>query len=139
MTELKNSFYSCLDPKVVAPQSEQHALITQTAIDNEGLVVFYGAEDYFCASNQPFIYNKLKRTPNLDGVIFFTINQFCYGEEINMKLILEIIELGLSVHFAREKLNILDFESFCEHFLEMRAYAHAQKKGALHENPGITG
>ena len=137
MTELTKSFYSCLDPKIVAPQSEQHTLITTIAAENGGLVVFYGAEDYFCAAKQPFIYNKLKRTPNLDGVIFFTINQFCYGEEINTKLILDIVQLGLSVHFAREKLDILDFESFCEHFLEIRAYAHAQKRGTLHENPAF--
>ena len=50
--------------------------------------------------HQPFIYEKLCRTPKIDGVIFFTIDQFCYENTFNIDLIRKIIELKISIHFA---------------------------------------
>lgn len=116
------SFYSCLDPFVVAPQSEQHMLINQKAAAENGKVVFYGAEDFFAAQSQPFILFKLKRTPNIDGVIFFTINQFCYGNTLNLKLLHQILELNISVHFAREFFSILNFKELEDKYIELLAY-----------------
>ena len=40
-------FYSCLDPFVTAPQSEQHLMINKKAAKENGKVVFYGSEDFF--------------------------------------------------------------------------------------------
>lgn len=116
------SFYSCLDPFVVAPQSEQHMLINKKAAAENGKVIFYGAEDFFAAQNQPFILFKLKRTPNIDGVIFFTINQFCYGNTLNLKLLYQILKLNISVHFAREFLSISNFKQLEDRYIELLAY-----------------
>lgn len=116
------SFYSCLDPFVVAPQSEQHTLINKKAAAENGKVVFYGAEDFFAAQSQPFILFKLKRTPNIDGVIFFTINQFCYGSRLNLKLLYQILELKISVHFAREFFSILNSNQLEDKYIELLAY-----------------
>ncbi|MDA8675830.1 hypothetical protein N9M53_03975 [Alphaproteobacteria bacterium] len=128
---MKKNYYSCLDPKVVAPQAEQHDLISRTAANNDGKIVFYGAEDYFVSAIQPFIYDKLLRTPNLDGVIFFTLNQFCYGEKMNFELLIKILNLGLSVHFAREKISLFSFDDFKQSYIQLRSYAHTQKHGFI--------
>lgn len=118
---MKN-FYSCLDPLVTAPQSEQHLIINKMASKENGKVVFYGSEDFFLAQSQPFILFKLKRTPNLDGVIFFTINQFCYGKSFNLNLLCQILNLKLSVNFAREYLTISNAYELREKYIEILAY-----------------
>ena len=48
---------------------------------------------FWTTKHQPFIYEKLRRTPKIDGVIFFTIDQFCYENTFNINLIKKIIEL----------------------------------------------
>ena len=126
------SFYSCLDPFVTAPQSEQHMLINQQAAKENGKIVFYGSEDFFVAQTQPFILFKLKRTPNLDGVIFFTINQFCYGKTFNLNLLCNILDLGISVHFAREFLKISNFEQLEDKYIELLAYYKSTFKNEQH-------
>ena len=122
-----NSYYSCLDSLLTTPQAEQHYWIKQMAEKKNGQVVFYGAEEYFVSNFQPFILNKLKRTPNLNGVIFFTIDQFCYGEKLNISLMIEIIKTGLSIHFAREKISILNNNQLEEQYLELLSYYHCKK------------
>ena len=122
-----NSYYSCLDSLLTTPQAEQHYWIKQMAEKKNGQVVFYGAEEYFVSNFQPFILNKLKRTPNLNGVIFFTIDQFCYGKKLNISLMIEIIKTGLSIHFAREKISILNNNQLEEQYLELLSYYHCKK------------
>ncbi len=130
MSQLK-SFYSCLDPFVTAPQSEQHNLINKMAHSETGKVVFYGSEDFFVAESQPFILFKLKRTPNINGVIFFTINQFCYGQTLNTNLLNEILNLNISLHFARENISIYDFNDLERIYLELLGYFQSTFKTNL--------
>ncbi len=125
------SFYSCLDPFVTAPQSEQHMMINKKATEENGKVVFYGSEDFFVAQTQPFILFKLKRTPNLDGVIFFTIDQFCYVKSFNLNLLCQILDLNISVHFAREFLNILDLEDLENKYINLLAYYQSTFKNEI--------
>ena len=51
------------------------------------------------------IYIKLKETPGLDGVVFFTALQFSYGGKFNIKLFNKLINNNYEVHFARENLS----------------------------------
>lgn len=99
------SFYSCIDAYLPAPQPEQHLVIREKAKKEGGGIIFYGAEEYRSAAAQSFIVPKLKRTEGLDGVVFFTLNQFRYGNELNIKRMYEILDLGLELHFAREDLS----------------------------------
>lgn len=131
-TMSSKSFYSCIDPRVIAPQPEQHKMIKSMATDLGGKVVFYGSEDYFCAERQPFIFLKLSRTPDIDGVIFFTFDQFTYGRNLNSSLIKEILNLGISINFARENISILTLTDFHRNFILYRGYHQAKKfKSAL--------
>ena len=116
------SFYSCLDPFVIAPQVEQHNLIKGMAKKENGKIVFYGSEDFFVAQSQPFILSKLKRTPDINGVIFFTLNQFCYGENFNLGLLYDILDLKISIHFARESFSIYNVTDLEEKYIELIGY-----------------
>jgi hypothetical protein len=123
-------FYSCIDAYIPSPQPEQHALIARKANKEGAAIVFYGAEEVRVAKEQPFILYKLKRTPGLDGAIFFSIYQFCYGEKFNLKLIFDILDLGLSIHFAREDLSLYSHKQAREKFIEMSAFYCANKKNS---------
>lgn len=127
-TKIKKSFYSCIDPLFVGINAEQHDVINTMAKKENGKIIFYGAEDYFVAESQPFILPKLIRTNNIDGVIFFTLNQFCYGESINLKLLVNILKLEISVHFAREALSIQNLNDLKIKHLDLLAYYQATFK-----------
>ena len=120
------NYYSCLDPCAVAPQPEQHQIIAKMATDLQGKVVFYGSEDYFCAKTQTFIYPKLKRTPDLNGVIFFTFDQFLYAQKLKISLMRKILDLNLTVNFAREQISITNQLQLRNSYLFYRAYHHAR-------------
>jgi hypothetical protein len=100
------SFYSCIDAFLSAPQPEQHLVIREKAKKEGGGITFYGAEEYRSAPVQSFILPKLKRTAGLDGVVFFTLNQFRYADKLNVKLMREILDLGMEMHFAREDISL---------------------------------
>ena len=122
------SFYSCIDTYYAAPSPEQHDVINTMAKRENGKIIFYGAEDYFVAHTQPFILPKLKRTRNIDGVIFFTLNQFCNGESFNLKLLIDILKLNISVHFAREALSIQNLNDLKTKHQDFLAYYQATFK-----------
>ena len=105
-------FYSCLDSSLSAPQPEQHLLCNHKAKNEKWKIVFYGTEEFRVLKHQPFILNKLKRTPNIEGVIFFTINQFFYGNKPNLALMKNILENNFMISFARENLNINSVKDF---------------------------
>lgn len=121
------SYYSCLDTLLTTPQAEQHFWIKEMAKIKNGKVVFYGAEEYFMMNSQPFILKKLQRTPNLNGVIFFTLDQFCYGNEFNASLMMKIIKNNFSIHFARENVSIINNFEFEKQYLELLSYFHCKK------------
>jgi hypothetical protein len=121
-------FYSCIDALLPAPQSEQHEVSRKKATKEGGQIVFYGAEEYRVVDRQPFILPKLKRTPGINGVIFFSIDQFCYGDTFNLKLLQDLLAPGLSVHFAREDISFYIFGEVTASFITLSAYFHAFKR-----------
>ena len=125
VTYLTRSFYCCIDSLLPATQPEQHIICERIADLNNGKIIFYGAEDVLAIKHQPFIYEKLKRTPNVDGVIFFTINQFCYGNTLNIHLIKKIIGLNMSIHFARENISYYNENEFKKDLPEIYSYYYS--------------
>ena len=121
-------FYSCIDALLPAPQPEQHEVSRKKAIKEGGLIVFYGAEEYRVVKYQPFILEKLQRTAGIDGVVFFTIDQFCYGQTFNLKLLCDILKSKFTVHFAREDISLNNVEEVNKNFLILIAYFHAFKR-----------
>ena len=125
---MNNLFYSCLDTTLSAPQPEQHLICNQKAKKEEWKIVFYGAEEFRVLKNQPFIFNKLIRTPNIGGVIFFTINQFFYDQKPNFLLMKKILKENLILSFAREDLNIYSIDDFNEKLPMMISYYNSLKR-----------
>jgi hypothetical protein len=127
------SFYSCIDAFLSAPQPEQHLVIREKAKKEGGGITFYGAEEYRSAPVQSFILPKLKRTAGLDGVVFFTLNQFRYGEKLNVKLMREILELGLEIHFAREDISLRKSEELERSLSFLLVVDYTKRRDASHE------
>ena len=103
-------FYSCIDASLLVPQPVQHLVISSYAAKVDGSIVFYGAEDTKTLENQAFVRTKLKRTPSIQGVCFFTFHQFRYGRTLNLELIKYILLLGIEIHFAREAISIRSYD-----------------------------
>lgn len=118
-------FYFCTDCTLTTPQPEQHALGRNMASLLSGQIVFYGSEEITVSHVQPFILQKLYKMSNLDGVLFFSFDQFCYGEGVNFKLLANIIKLKLSIHFVRENLSLYSLVEISEQFLLLSAYKHS--------------
>ena len=98
-------FYSCVDNLIPSPLSEQHTVIFEKARREKGKITAYASEEVRTAASQPWIYNKLKRTPGLDGVVFFTAIQFLYKDEFNYGLFNKILNNNYEIHFARENMS----------------------------------
>lgn len=98
-------FYSCVDSLIPSPLSEQHLIIKKKAVKEGGSITAYASEEFRTVKSQPWIYIKLKETPDLNGVVFFTALQFSYGDKFNIKLFNKIINNNYEIHFAREDLS----------------------------------
>lgn len=111
------TFYSCIDAGLTVPQSVQHLVIRERAQKAGGAVTFYGSEEAKTLASQIFIKAKLEKCRDIfDGVIFFTLHQFRYGQDFNWQLLREILDLGIEVHFAREGLSIASTDDLKEVF-----------------------
>jgi len=121
------SFYSMIDTTMGTPQPEQLSLCRKKAHAEGGEIVFYGAEEIQCIHTQPFILSKLKRTPGISDVIFFAFAQFCYGENLNLKILMELVKQGYGVHFAREDLSFYSADNIEQTFLLLSAYHHSHR------------
>lgn len=122
------TFYSMIDGRLTSPQPEQHEFLQKKARKEGGEIVFYGAEEYRCFRDQPFILNKLRRTPGVTDVVFFTFEQFCYGDKLNLKLMKEIISSGYGLHFAREDLSLNSLQDIVDNLPVFLAYFYACKQ-----------
>jgi len=119
------TFYSMVDSTLGTPQPEQLSLCRSKAQKEDGEIVFYGAEEIMCIQSQPFIISKLKKTPGITDVVFFAFAQFCYGEKFNFKLLKEIVQDGIGVHFAREDMSFMTVDDIERDFLLLSAYFHS--------------
>ena len=94
-----------MDTLIPSPLSEQHLIIKKKAEKEGGLITAYASEEFRTVKSQPWIFIKLKETPGLDGVVFFTALQFSYGSQFNLKLFYKIIDNNYEIHFARENFS----------------------------------
>lgn len=101
-------FYSFLDSGFIlhCPQPLQHLVNSSMASKNSGLITFYGAEDIMTLSECKVLKSQLKKGSEINGIIFFSINQFRYSGSFDFKLIGQILDQDLEVHFSRENISI---------------------------------
>lgn len=104
------SFYSCIDAGFSTPSSLQHLAIREMVERANGKVVFYGSEEAKTLKSQAFMRSKLERLEGVDGICFFSLHQFRYGEQIDWDLLRTILTRGLELHFAREGISITSLD-----------------------------
>ena len=101
-------FYSCLDTGFIAevPQPIQHQAVAEMAKQVGGSVVFYTMEDHYTLRTHEVLLTRLNEKPDISGVIFFRIGQFSYSDEPRTDVMTLLLERGLELHFARERISI---------------------------------
>ena len=81
---MKN-FYSCVDTLIPSPII---GTLAKKAEKEGGLITAYASEEFRTVKSQPWIFIKLKETPGLDGVVFFTsLNPLRYSYKAIHKLV----------------------------------------------------
>ncbi|BEI38364.1 hypothetical protein PHIN8_03080 [Polynucleobacter sp. HIN8] len=98
-------FYSCIDSLIPSPQPEQHLVIEKMAKLCNGKITYSTSEDCSLRNSQAWIEERVKRIPGIDGLIFFTVEQFYCAGKFNIRLLKILLSKNLEVHFAREKLS----------------------------------
>lgn len=114
---MKN-YYSWIDTAFVkyAPQPLQHLAAQNQASILGGKIVFYNAEDFVTLSTHTMIKAKIEQKPEVDGIIFFTVQQFFNKGRLNLPFLQFILDKGYEVHFSRENVHIPHREALNELF-----------------------
>lgn len=102
---MTKQFYSCVDSLIPCPQPEQHLVIESMARRLHGKITYSTSEDTILRSTQAWIEERVDRIKNINGLIFFQIDQFNYNNKLNLKLIKNLLDKNLEVHFAREAIS----------------------------------
>lgn len=110
------AYYSCLDTGFVkyCPQSLQHLAVANKAGKLGGEVSFYTMEDPGALAFQGAVKAKIEENPAVDGIIYFTVRQFFYGGNFDLKFLKFVLDQGYEVHFAREDISILNRDNLAD-------------------------
>lgn len=112
------SFFSFLDTGFIkyVPQPLQHVAVANKAANMGGGVTFSTGEDLDTLVSQGVLRSKIEEKPAIDGLVFFSVRQFFYGGDLNIKLLGSILDGGYEIHFARENFSILTKEELDDAF-----------------------
>lgn len=105
---LPKAFYANLDSVSVrqTPQPLQHQAIAQYAAQQGGKVIYYIMEEWYTLASQEVLRQKVAEKPAVAGFVFFRLAQFYYDGKPKISLMSEMLERGLELHFARERISI---------------------------------
>lgn len=120
------SYLSCLDDLSglvdVLTAPIMHLVISNFAESIGGAIVFYTAEDPMTKRSQAQLRAILAKERTVDGIIFFRLKQFAYGDKFNFSLLSEMIEKGYEAHFAREGVSLRNKADLDAAFPELYCY-----------------
>lgn len=105
---MNKKYYSVLDISIldILPQRFQIQILKNYLKNISGSSVFYTIESINSRDKQSILKRKLTEKPRVDGFIFYSLIQFCYSKNINMKLISEILESSYELIFYREEIHL---------------------------------
>jgi hypothetical protein len=103
-------FYSCIDSHIPSPQPEQHSLIERMAKRCGGKITYSTSEDCSLRNSQAWIEERVERISDVDGLVFFTVEQFFCGRTFNIQLLRRFLSKNIEVHFSRENLSFRNNE-----------------------------
>jgi len=122
--------YSMIDSRFHVSARIQHRLISEFAVEMDFNIAFYGAEDPEFNDSSPYLAEKLPRlVSKYHGIIFFSLYQLTAEESI--KTIRLILDAGLKVLFACQRIFISDHNEFEREKVAILAAATASKAGSL--------
>ena len=84
-------------------QSIQLRIIKMFATENDAKIIFLTNEDINSIKTQMVLKSKIEESPKVDGFIFFSINQFCYGN-FNIEILKKILKKKYNLYFSKEEL-----------------------------------
>ena len=130
----KRAYYSLPDKALVktVPQPAQHLLIADMAKSRHGDIVHYTMEDPYTLGTQEIFRSKLAEKPRIDGFVFFTLDQFAYSGELNVRLLEEVLRSGYELHFARERFSLSTPGDLDREFPLIYTRAYVGKRDANH-------
>ena len=105
---MSKKYYSVLDISIldILPQRFQIQILENYLNNKNGSSVFYTIESINSRDKQSIFKRKLTEKPKVDGFIFYSLIQFCYSKNINMKLINEILNSSYELIFYREEMHL---------------------------------
>ena len=105
---MENFYYSFPDVGFLraVPLPLQHLAIKDMAKNLHGKITFYGTELRETLKSQGILEFQLERLNNEKGIILFSIRQFFYSGNLNVKLIQKAHEYNLDLFFARENFSL---------------------------------
>ncbi len=126
-------YFFWMDSNIIRyiPQPAQRILAQHYIEKNNGKIVYYSAEELIATPKQLGLREKLTRTKEINGFIFFTIKQFGYQEEFDFILMKNMLNKGLELHFAREEYSILNLKELEEKFNWLYLYFYSNKSSNL--------
>lgn len=73
-----------------------------------GRIRFYVAEENEFLAKQYNLKARLTHSPDIDGIIYYRLQQFNYGDSFDYRMLLNILSSGYEVHFSREMISITE-------------------------------
>jgi len=127
------TFYSCLDVASIkeVPQPIQHLANGKMAEQMGGHIIFYLTEDIYTRATHEMVIARLKRSSNIDGVVFFRLTQFASGERVQSEVMRRLVAEGYELHFARERVSIRTPEQAEEALRKLYVYGWTEKRGRM--------
>jgi len=131
---LKHAYYSLPDKALVkqVPQPLQHLAIAEMAAKRGGEIVHYTMEDPYTLATQEIFLSKVNEKPRVKGFIFFTLDQFSYSGELNLKLLENVLAQGYELNFAREKFTLASAQDLDREFPLLYTRAYVGRRDADH-------
>lgn len=132
---MKN-FLACVDVGFFkyAPPSLQHLAINHMAGMLGGEMSFSIGEDSISLASQSTMMAKIEERPDIDGFIFFTLRQFFYGSNLNIKGLNFVLDNHYEVHFARENISICSKEDLDRHFPMIYSTYYLLEQGGMEDS-----
>lgn len=108
MKKYKKKYLALLDIVIteIVSQKLQVSLIKDYITKNNGDLVFYSTENHSTFQNLNILRHKIKEKINVDGIIFYSLLQFCYSKKNNINLMEQILEKKIELTFIRENITI---------------------------------
>ena len=129
MKKSKKKYLAFLDIAIteIVGQRLQTILAKDYAKKINGDVIFYSTETYGSFKNLQVLKQKINEDSEFDGVIFYSILQFCYGGKIESKILKKILKKKIKLIFVRENIEINNLTQLKSKLIELAYFQKTHK------------